>query len=101
MSILIKGMAMPKNCWEDDCPCLNKEYGFCQADDDKGLVYSSKPDWCPLSDIPPHGRLVDADKAEIEGWTLQRYIYGPGSITVETGRSFSDLPTVIEAEEGE
>ena len=54
MSVYIPNMEMPTNCWEDDCPCLNKQFGFCQADDDKGFVYSNKPEWCPLVPGSPH-----------------------------------------------
>ena len=62
MSILIKGMEMPEKCGE----CL---FGFigvcsklteCQLTDDI-VDEESKPGWCPLVKIPPHGRLIDAD----------------------------------------
>lgn len=44
MSILIKGMEMPKNCLE--CPLV--------------VCLSVESD-CPLVPVPPHGRLIDAD----------------------------------------
>ena len=44
MSILIKGMEMPKNCSE--CPLV--------------VCLSVESD-CPLVPVPPHGRLIDAD----------------------------------------
>ena len=62
MSILIKGMNMPKNC--DECRfdaggyCLAKSLNFldwCEVND------RPRPSWCPLVEIPPHGRLIDAD----------------------------------------
>ena len=56
MSILIKGMDMPKNC--TDCPCLDTQNGICQANADKEYVYSNKPSWCTLVELPPHG-LID------------------------------------------
>lgn len=47
----IKGMEMPKNCLE--CPCRNREYGYCQADTDidnyEGI--SDRPRRCPLVEI--------------------------------------------------
>lgn len=47
----IKGMDMPKNCLE--CPCRNREYGYCQADTDidtyEGI--SDRPRRCPLMEI--------------------------------------------------
>ena len=64
MSILIKGMEMPKNCGE--CPffmdedftwCGRANYNICDGRVDR----NSKPPWCDLIEIPPHGRLIDAD----------------------------------------
>ena len=73
MSILIKGMEIPKNC--QDCP-LNYDQMACivtgtgwwsdtmvlmDFDSDKERLYD-----CPLIEIPtPHGRLIDADKLNI------------------------------------
>ena len=61
MSILIKGMEMPKGC--DDCPL----YGI-----DLRCSITYTPNYtdgrfverlgnCPLVAVPPHGRLIDAD----------------------------------------
>lgn len=111
MSILIKGMEMPKSCvicpfmtTNDDLSVEDYRYMYCGFPGIGEFVTDYEatrhPD-CPLVPVPPHGRLIDADKAYLEGWTLQRYIYGDGSVTIETGRSFFDLPIVIEAEEGE
>jgi hypothetical protein len=66
MSVLIKGMEMPKGC----IGCLFKDIGThtmtqCMlvagwvkyADGGDGI-----PDACPLVDVPtPHGRLIDVD----------------------------------------
>ena len=49
MSVIIKGMDMPSNCFSDDCPCLNSESGYCQADAEKRYVYGDRPYWCPLA----------------------------------------------------
>lgn len=62
MSVLIKGMEMPKNC--HSCPmCLMR---FCQAMDRElsereTRPNAKRPDDCPLVPVPPHGRLIDAD----------------------------------------
>ena len=61
MSILIRGMDMPKNCKECDLyiegACYAKGYR-----DYRSIMDMSKPDDCPLIEIPtPHGRLIDAD----------------------------------------
>ncbi len=69
MSILIKGMEMPKNCF--DCPLFDDVYTDADGDDDYicglgvPLDYyqasgKTKKD-CPLVHVPPHGRLIDAD----------------------------------------
>ena len=62
MSIIVRNMEMPKRCF--DCPCccavgsfecllakkdLRKEHG----------INISRPNWCPLIEVPPHGDLVD------------------------------------------
>lgn len=64
MSILIKGMEMPKSCL--DCRFCNgqanTDYGVCVWCDVDGKVrdaYTMQD--CPLVPIPPHGRLIDAD----------------------------------------
>ena len=67
MSVLIKGMEMPKACWE----CKLKVYLFqqlwCVPSNkvmDRGDNTKREPD-CPLVEGPPHGRLIDADKLNI------------------------------------
>ena len=67
MSILIKGMKMPKNCVE--CKFFVKsdspKYPFvdCVLIGRLGSVFNaiSIPVDCPLVPVPPHGRLIDAD----------------------------------------
>lgn len=65
MSVLIKGMEMPKSCSE--CACCGY-YGkgdhVCDITG-KDVVYElsleKRRDDCPLVELPPHGRLIDAD----------------------------------------
>lgn len=71
MSVLIKGMEIPKRCGE--CPCFHAENPmYCQAvkaDKNKKIIApygKPRPEWCPLVPIPPHGRLIDADALENE-----------------------------------
>lgn len=65
MSILIKGAKMPKGC--EDCS-LNYDYYRCEAlgdkfDDREEIdMETQRLSDCPLVEIPPHGRLIDADK---------------------------------------
>lgn len=108
MSILIKGMDMPQGC--NDCPlagdfkcnlmpsipALCKEY-------DMAVQNGKRLNNCPLVEIPPHGRLIDADAGAKRGWTISRtYSVSPTEMVYEA-KTMTDevLPTIIEAEEGE
>jgi len=59
MSILIKGMETPKDCW--NCRFADTEEGGCLVDQ-KTHGDWDEPDECPLVPVPPHGRLIDADE---------------------------------------
>jgi len=59
MSVLIKGMEMPKDCWH--CSFADPEEGICLVDQ-KHHGDWDEPENCPLVPVPPHGRLIDADK---------------------------------------
>ena len=70
MSILIKGMEMPEDCRE--CPLemyyMNSGETRCRArnkilaENFKAIPFDSRPDWCPLVEVPaPHGDLIDID----------------------------------------
>ena len=69
MGVYIKGMEMPSKCIE--CRLMRR----CGKDDldyicmparvyieDLTNAYKSRPEYCPLVTIPPHGRLIDADE---------------------------------------
>lgn len=65
MSVIVKGVSVPKNCytcakyrWSPLCPCWRG--------DAKASYYrtSRHPD-CPLVEVQPHGRLIDADALNI------------------------------------
>jgi hypothetical protein len=59
MSILIKNMKMPKTCY--DCKCLT-DYG-CVFVGAVGSGWGDKRSgYCPLIELPTHGRLIDGDK---------------------------------------
>ena len=65
MSVIAKNMKMPKSCYR--CPMANDDFYLCGATE-KYLENDSeerRPDWCPLIELPPHGRLIDADKLDI------------------------------------
>lgn len=55
MSVLAKGWKMPRDCIV--CP-----FGWNGCNHQHDYVYmGERPDDCPLVEIPPHGRLIDAD----------------------------------------
>ena len=68
MSVLIKGMEMPKNCMSCPFPAVGVDAYYCHCPTQDGKEYDFKyadtiPDACPLVEIPtPHGRMIDADK---------------------------------------
>ena len=66
MGVYIKGMEMPGRC--GSCPCFHAEHPiYCRAvkaDRSKRIAAPyglPRPDWCHLVEVPPHGRLIDAD----------------------------------------
>ena len=87
MSVIVKNMEMPKNCQE----CALYIEGACYAKgyrDYRSIMDTAKPDDCPLVELPPHGRLIDADKL-VRNTIYNKYI---------TETILSSAPTVIEAE---
>ena len=95
MSFIVP-MEKPKRCGL--CPCFHAEHPMhCQAvkaHKDKRIIapYGAPiPDWCPLIELPPHGRLIDADK--IQDYNVETF--GQRLLIIDTA------PTVIEAEGSE
>ena len=77
-SVLIKNMEMPERCGQCILRC-----------DCKQRIYmEQRPKGCPLVEIPPHGRLIDADKL-VRDTIYNKYI---------TETILSNASTVIEAE---
>ena len=109
MSVLIKGMKMPKSC--SDClffvdglydandelcsACLVKEDNSpsgCGYGEIDGIDHTKgRMCWCPLVEVPePHGRLIDADEICFSMMTgIDQYI---------AEEAIRESPTVIEAE---
>lgn len=68
MSVLIKGMKMPKTC--GDCPMGSVLAGYkCLAKNKQfdRYAFHEIQEWCPLIEVPKHGRLIDADGVILEG----------------------------------
>lgn len=103
MSILIKGMEMPKNC----AGCFLR-VGQCS----KRIYMENRPSDCPLVEVPePHGRLIDADalhKLFEDQWHYLQVLDWNENPTAEAMQSginwcintmHDDAPTVIPASE--
>ena len=100
MGVYIKGMEMPNNCQE--CVCINDEYFYCQAvgrqPQDENII-SQRPDWCPLVEVPTHGRIIDAD-ALADNWYYASAALRPDDVKKVVALDNIDrAPTIIEAEE--
>lgn len=100
MSFIVP-MEKPKRCGL--CPCFHAEHPMhCQAvkaHKDKRIIapYGAPiPDWCPLIELPPHGRLI-AEKTitEIRYHDADGYHIVNGEQLCELE---IDADTVIEAE---
>lgn len=111
MSILIKSMKMPSSCWECkleqfiDCDVFQ---GITSASEYRDKRYAN----CPIIELPPHGRLIDADalkavvcealKKALDNDSVNLF----GAVLAEfVARGFTDeienAPTIIEAEVSE
>ena len=108
MSILIKGMEMPKACeWCSFISTFTTESGLgcrCEVEKFEFWDYSKRQENCPLVEVPtPHGRLIDVDElfCKIDG--IKGWDYGDESdMAISAAEALSavdDSPTVIEAEE--
>ena len=99
MSILIKGMDMPKDC----VSCRWHASWGCEI---TGIV-TNGAQGCPLEEVPtPHGRLIDEGELKewIEAWFVMHRGYHPYSKSnlipsTEIIDIINRLPTIIEAEE--
>lgn len=93
MSILIKDENMPESCGQ--CWLLvsgtdangKPKYECLLTDEKRALeeLFSKRGKYCPIVEIPPHGRLIDANVFE-------------EMLNSEGGVELKDVPTVIESE---
>lgn len=114
MSVLIKGMEMPHDC--EVCPCLQYFHGrrFICGITHTVIGEADKLRNCPLIEIPPHGRLIDADllmrEFEKAQNTMKQHGQEYSCSFLSTSQEIStewycvedildDAPTVIEAED--
>ena len=123
MSILIKGMEMPESC----DMCAFSSY-IAEGDDHEELWYCILDNWnqitpilltketvsngrsmdCPLIELAPHGRLIDADALMLhildyieeydDDLSDNGYHNGKWCAMKEAEMVINDAPTIIEAE---
>lgn len=103
MSVIVKGMEMPPSCYL--CGLTDTSFIHCEAFSPTKLLEDDceerRPDWCPLIELPSHGRLIDADylkehlyQCEINGRPLHRMF----TEIDELFDVIDNVPTVLEAE---
>lgn len=108
MSVIVKGMKMPENCWEcveTDLNIAISVFGgmcpFCEKIRTDHDMQTGRHPECPLGALPDkHGRLGDLD-ALIHELNNSHY---PGAPYVDAGISIAigkicDAPTIVEAED--
>lgn len=105
MSVLIKGMKMPRACIE----CRFYEDEYCYARGAYGSEWG-KSTGCPLVELPPHGRLIDesdimksAEELRKSPWYNDEPYHAMRKDGFEMAiyMAVKDAPTIIEAEEAE
>ena len=97
MSLIIKGLDMPKNC--DECQLTNGVicYAILSDNEDDYVLdnLKSRHPLCPLIEIPtPHGRLIDAD--------IVADMLDSMMVHKTLNNAFDEvlnMPTILEAEE--
>ena len=91
--MILIDMKMPKNCVT--CPFFVED-SWCSVQKGGPAVWVCKSNRsvnCPLVELPPHGRLIDADALEASCFM--------GSSSFYTQSDIDYAPTIIPAEEGE
>ena len=102
MSVLIKGMETPTNCWFCSVK-LWDDFGFGYVCPFSGRIVKSgdanRHEDCPLIELPDHGDLIDRDVLDRFTFTIARDKYG--SVTVVYADDIARAPVVIPAERSE
>ena len=108
MGIYIKGMKCPSCC--DECFALDDsdDYPFCMITQKQmGYKFSTRSKrmpHCPLSEVPPHGRLIESNEMKLK---LREYEKRLDRSTYDDGTAngidiaiyyLNNAPTIIEEE---
>ena len=105
MSILIKGMEMPKSCINcflsrSGCRAVLKRMRAMEAG--TWIPANYRHDDCPLVPVPPHGDLIDRDALAEDGWVLTKQVMRMGGYAIhELPLKNPTIPVIIPTEEGE
>ena len=94
--ILIKNMEMPKAC--EYCPIYDEDYCQCRLEH-TFEAHWSREKYCPLVELPPHGRLIDADKLFLEAERFDLPNIMPDSLWIHVG-DLLRADTIVEASNG-
>lgn len=105
MSVIIRGMKMPKNCLMCQFHGLGgykNELIVCSLTGRSEGQLSNVPD-CPLVEVPtPHGRLKDSDDLlAIFNADARSTSLAAGVVLEGVCKTIATAPTILEAEEGE
>lgn len=104
MSIVIKDIKMPEHCGQ--CFAYDTTYQVCNlyfmGIPNRMTSLEHRPEWCELVELPPHGRLIDAD-ALTNNILLRTYIrFHTGETSLSEwmilGQHIVNAPTIFEAE---
>lgn len=97
MSIIIRNIEMPKSCGTCFFNRQTRSGWKCSvAYPERWKDFenpSTRPDWCPLIPILPHGRLIDADAL------IREHRADNFDFAIYATYLVQNAPTVLEAEE--
>lgn len=99
MGVYIKGVSLAD--FKPICPCLNGDYGCCDIPGIK-RCYGIGNKGCPLVEIPPHGRLIDADA--LDAYLKTAAIMADGESKeayIDARAEAKTMPTIIPADKEE
>lgn len=113
MGVYVKGMEMPTNC---PCELTGVGYDLCCSfvcgipkrvrEYYECCENGTRPDWCPLVPVPPHGRLGDLDKLEKSfredadaEWNRFAAPVNWADAFDDVANIIADAPTIIDAKE--
>ncbi len=112
MSVLVKGMEMPTRCFA--CPMCDAENAEVSCaishgsyieyrEVDPKVAIQERPSWCPISELPSHGRLIDADafdeRVRVAGGMCEEELTDDFKDGIQTSLyMLGNQPTVIPAD---